>query len=90
MLSEISQKLSEISPKLAKLAQIYQKISKLTNVNIATKYTDHSSLCKHIKYTCKKNKDEDFQELARLLNEKDKQIALKDKKTNGYAACVER
>ena len=29
---------------------------------------------RHIKYTCKKNKDEDFKELARLLNEKDKQI----------------
>jgi hypothetical protein len=29
---------------------------------------------RHIRYTCKKNKDEDFQELARLLNEKDKQI----------------
>ena len=32
------------------------------------------SMYKHIKYTCKKNKDEDFKELARLLNEKDKQI----------------
>ncbi len=35
---------------------------------------------RHIKYTCKKNKDEDFQELARLLNEKDKQLALKESK----------
>jgi len=34
---------------------------------------------RHIKYTCKKNKDEDFKELARLLNEKDKQIEKKDK-----------
>ena len=33
---------------------------------------------RHIKYTCKKNKDEDFKELARLLNEKDKQIEKKD------------
>ena len=32
------------------------------------------SMYRHIKYTCKKNKDEDFKELARLLNEKDKQI----------------
>ena len=37
------------------------------------------SMYKHIKYTCKKNKDEDFKELARLLNEKDKQIEKKDK-----------
>jgi hypothetical protein len=34
---------------------------------------------RHIKYTCKKNKDEDFKELARLLNEKEKQLILKDK-----------
>ena len=33
---------------------------------------------RHIKYTCKKNTDEDFQELARLLNEKEKQLTLKD------------
>jgi len=38
------------------------------------------SMYKHIKYTCKKNKDEDFQELARLLNEKEKQLALKESK----------
>ena len=35
---------------------------------------------RHIKYTCKKNKDEDFQELARLLNVKEKQLALKESK----------
>jgi hypothetical protein len=29
---------------------------------------------RHIKYSCKKNKDEDLKELARLLNEKDRQI----------------
>lgn len=29
---------------------------------------------RHIKYSCKKNKDEDFKELARLLNEKEKQL----------------
>tara|TARA_B110000467_G_C18245189_1_gene437031 strand:+ start:276 stop:917 length:642 start_codon:yes stop_codon:yes gene_type:complete len=29
---------------------------------------------KHIKYTCKQNKDEDLKELARLLNEKDQKI----------------
>jgi len=32
------------------------------------------SMYKHIKYTCKKNKDEDLKELARLLNEKDNQM----------------
>ena len=40
------------------------------------------SMYKHIKYVCKENKDEDFQELARLLNEKEKQMTFKDNKMN--------
>jgi len=43
-------------------------------------YKYRSGLSKHIKYTCKKNKDEDFQELARLLNENQKQIIGKKDK----------
>jgi len=42
-------------------------------------YKYRSGLSKHIKYTCKKNNDEDFKELARLLNENQKQIGLKNK-----------
>jgi hypothetical protein len=38
-----------------------------------------SSLSKHIKYSCKKNKDEDFKELVRLLNE---QNILKEQEIN--------
>jgi len=34
---------------------------------------------RHIKYYCKKNNDEDFQELARLLNDKEKQMKDKEK-----------
>ena len=34
----------------------------------------HTSLSRHIKYTCKKNEDEDFKELARLMNEKDRYL----------------
>ena len=48
------------------------------------------SMYKHIKYTCKKNKDEDFQELARLLNEKDKQIVLKDKQIDKQLALRDK
>ncbi len=33
---------------------------------------------RHIKYYCKKNKDEDLKELARLLNEKNKQLIEKE------------
>ena len=40
-------------------------------------YKHKSSLSKHVKYNCIKNKDEDFKELARLLN---LQKAEQDKK----------
>lgn len=38
----------------------------------------HTSLSRHIKYSCKYNKDEDLKELARLFNEKEKQKNYKD------------
>ena len=44
------------------------------------KFKFKQGMYRHIKYTCKKNKDEDFQELARLLNEKERQLALKESK----------
>ena len=83
-LAEISQKLAEISPKLAEQLNIYE-----------CKYCDkifkhQSSLCKHIKYTCKKNTDEDFQELARLLNKKDKELILKDKQMDSQLALRDK
>ena len=50
--------------------------------NKAYKYSQ--GLSKHIKYTCKKNEDEDLQELVKLLNEKtnqlSKEIEKRDKK----------
>ena len=81
------EKLVKISPKLAKISQNLAKISpKLAAITTRyeCKYCDkffkhQSSLCKHIKYTCKKNKDEDFKELARLLNEQKLQLTIKDK-----------
>ena len=45
---------------------------------------------RHIKYTCKKNKDEDFQELAHLLNEKDKQLVIKDKQMDNQLALRDK
>ena len=68
LLAEISPKLAEISPKLAEDTTRYE--CKYCDKN----FKHHSSLCKHIKYTCKKNKDEDLKELARLLNEKDQKM----------------
>ena len=40
------------------------------------KFKFKQGMYRHIKYTCKKNIDEDFQELARLLNEKEKQHVM--------------
>lgn len=37
-----------------------------------------SSLSRHIKYSCKDNKDEDLKELARLFNEKEKKLNTND------------
>ena len=45
---------------------------------------------RHIKYTCKKNKDEDFKELARLMNEKDKQIMEKDSRLDKMQKQIDK
>ena len=37
-------------------------------------FTTKQAMYRHIKYTCKKNKDEDLKEFVRLLNEKDKEV----------------
>ena len=62
-LAEVSQKLAEVSQKLAEVSPkgIFCKYCQ-------KEYKHKSSLSKHIKYTCTKNKDEDLKELVRLLN----------------------
>ena len=76
-------------PKLSKcypnVIQSYPNNELVSEKQHRCKYCDktykyRSGLSKHIKYTCKKNKDEDFQELARLLNEKERQLVLKESK----------
>ena len=76
-------------PKLSKcypnVIQSYPNNELVSEKQHRCKYCDktykyRSGLSKHIKYTCKKNKDEDFQELARLLNEKERQLVLKETK----------
>ena len=37
-------------------------------------YKYSQGLSKHVKYSCKKNKDEDMKELARLMNELKKKM----------------
>jgi hypothetical protein len=66
-LAEVSPKLAEISPKLAEVSpKVYQKVSECKYCGQQFKHK--SSLSKHIKYTCMKNKDEDLKELVRLMN----------------------
>ena len=50
-------------------------------------FKHHSSLSKHVKYTCKNNKDEDWKELARLLNEN---IKDKDKQLNKMQKQIDK
>ena len=45
---------------------------------------------RHIKYYCKKNKDEDLKELARLFNEKDKQLKVQDKQMDKMQKQIEK
>jgi hypothetical protein len=62
-LVEVSPKLAEVSPKLAEVSPkgIFCKYCE-------KEYKHKSSLSKHIKYSCTKNKDEDLKELVRLMN----------------------
>ena len=69
----VSQKLAEISPKVVevsqKLADPLPEISNLFKCKYCEQgYKHRSSLSKHIKYSCTKNKTEDLTELVRLLN----------------------
>jgi hypothetical protein len=62
-LAEISQPLAEISQPLAEISQ------KVLECKYCEQQFKHSSsLSKHIKYRCMKNKDEDLKELVRLMN----------------------
>jgi hypothetical protein len=80
------EKLSQNYPKLSfLLPEITPNLLEKGDYQHTCKYCEKrfkfaSGLSRHIKYTCKKNKDEDFKELARLMNEqnqkKDEQIEM--------------
>ena len=57
-------------------------------------YKYSQGLSKHIKYTCKQNKDEDLKELVRLLNEKmdekDEKIENMEKKLDTTVRQLEK
>jgi len=90
--SVVSQKLAEISPKVAefsqKLAENSPEISNLFKCKYCEQgYKHKSSLSKHIKYSCTKNKTEDLTELVRLLN---LQLEHKDKQLETQSKQIER
>lgn len=75
------------------------KVNLLSNLEMSTPFQCHycmkhfkfkQSMYKHIKYVCKKNKDEDFKELARLMNEKDKQMKEKDFRMDKMQKQIDR
>jgi hypothetical protein len=85
---KVSQKLAEVSPKVVEVSQKLAEISHESINHFKCKYCDQcykhkSSLSKHIKYSCNKNKTEDLTELVRLLNlqleHKDKQLETQSK-----------
>lgn len=67
-LAKVSLGLAEISQKLAENATFSCKYCKRT-------FKHKSSLSKHIKYSCKKNTDEDLKELVRLLNQQNQEMS---------------
>ena len=80
-----SQKLALVSQKLAKNARNRGVCKNDTNQKLSCDYCNKifkhkSSLSKHIKYSCKNNKDEDLKELVRLLNEQNQEVKLQNEK----------
>jgi len=74
---KVSTELAEVSPKLA---EVSPELAEASPKGIFCKYCDKeykhkSSLSKHIKYSCTKNKDEDLKELVRLMN-----LTIKDER----------
>ena len=78
-LAKISQKLAEISHELPKKELILLDTS-CNCQYCGKKFKHHSSLSKHVKFSCKKNKDEDIKELVRLLNEQNEEMKIQNEK----------
>ena len=96
--SVVSQKLAKVSPKLVEVSQKLAKNSNELSNLFKCKYCDQcykhkSSLSKHIKYSCTKNKTEDLTELVRLLNlqleHKDKQLETQSKQIEKLMSKLE-
>jgi hypothetical protein len=66
-----SKKLAVISPPVVEISQTVTAVPETFKCKYCEQcYRHKSSLSKHIKYSCTKNKDEDLTELVRLLNKR--------------------
>ena len=73
--NNLGTKLAVDSPGLAEISPNLTKVSFTHKCKYCDSVFKHaSSLSRHIKYTCKKNQDEDLRELVRLLNEKNESL----------------
>jgi len=66
---KVATKLAEVRPPVAEVSQPIESVTTPLKCKYCEQcYRHKSSLSKHIKYSCTKNKDEDMKELVRLLN----------------------
>jgi hypothetical protein len=91
-LNKVSQKLGEISIKVSqKLGENDESKNEVIQKFICKYceqiYKHKSSLSKHIKYSCTKNKDEDLKELVRLLNS---QLQTQNQQIQSQAKQIEK
>jgi ElaB/YqjD/DUF883 family membrane-anchored ribosome-binding protein len=91
-LATVSQKLAVVSQKLAVVSQ--ESINPFKCKYCDQCYKHKSSLSKHIKYSCTKNKTEDLTELVRLLNlqleQQKNQLEHKDKQLETQSKQIEK
>ena len=78
--------IQNVSKMYPNVSTMYPNVSKEDSNNFTCKYCGKAykysqGLSKHIKYTCKKNKDEDLRELVKLLNERMKTMEDNHKET---------
>lgn len=89
MVSKKHIELAKISQKLAVdkmgVSKMYQSCDELIICQYCEKTFKHkSSLSKHVKYSCKKNNDEDLRELVRLLNEQNRLLNEDNQKKHDH------
>ena len=101
MLSKSYPKVAKSSKKVAKcypkVIQNSEKVAKSSNEEkkypckyCGKEFKYRSGVSKHIKYSCKQNKDEDIKELARLLNEVNEQNRILSKQNNDNQVEIEK